>query len=61
MSPQHTDAGTTSRINRDELVALIRRARDNGAHANAAFVTDRRGAEVVVHRQAVAAWLHANK
>lgn len=61
MSPQLSDPNSTSPINRDELRALLRRARDIEAHDRAADVHARRGVKVVVNRNVLNAWLHEPK
>jgi hypothetical protein len=57
MSPQQSDPNATGRIARDELRALVRRARDTEAHRPYEDESERRAEVVVVHRFAVARWL----
>jgi hypothetical protein len=57
MYPPQSDPNTTSPIARDELRALVSRARDNGAHRSPEDESPCRAEVVVVHRFAVARWL----
>ena len=57
MTPMPSDPNTTSPIDRDELRALVRRARDTSAQPAVTTARTRRVGDVVVHREAVAAWL----
>lgn len=57
MSPRQYDPNTTSPIDRDELRALLRRARDIETHPGDESEHARRAEYVVVHRCNVAAWL----
>ena len=61
MSPQQYDPNTTSPIDRDELRALLSRARDIATPPGVDLERLRRGEHVVVHRCAVAAWLGATR
>lgn len=57
MSPSLYDPNPTSRIDRDELRALVRRARDTEAQPALRDENERRADVVVVRRLAVAQWL----
>ena len=57
MSPSQSDPNTTSPIDRDELRALVSRARDTEAQSRLLRESERRADVVVVRRLAVAQWL----
>jgi hypothetical protein len=57
MSPKQSDPNTTSPIDRDELRALVCRARDIETQKRADDASSGRAEVVVVNRSAVAAWL----
>ena len=61
MSLTQYDPNTTSPIDREELRALVRRARDIVTQSDDAREGDDRAVVVVVHRAAVAAWLGARR
>ena len=61
MSPRQYDPNSTSPIDRDELRALLSRARDIAAQPAVRSASDGRAENVVVHRAAVAAWLGARR
>lgn len=61
MSPMQSDPNTTSPINRDELRALLRRARDIEAHTHVASRPLDRAVDVVVDRAALSAWIEARR
>ena len=54
MSPSQSDPNTTSPIDRDELRALVSRARDTEAQSRLLRESERRADVVVVRRLAVA-------
>ena len=57
MSPSQYDPNTTSRIRRDELRALVSRARDTGAQLDPGDESARRADGVVIHRHELSRWL----